>query len=223
MSKNYTDLTVLLDRSGSMHTIKEGMEGAFDTFLKKHREVPSTKITLIQFDDRNDQDVVYQACPVGSAEGLNLQPRGNTPLLDAMCKAIDNTGSRLAGMDESKRPNKVLMVIITDGQENSSKIYERKDVFNRVTKQREDYKWQFVYLGANQDTFHEARSYGFDLGQTITYTASPFYVGGNSPFVRSLATNTYNYTSGNSNQVLNFTEDDRTKAATEEDRKRGGI
>lgn len=167
--KQFTDVTFLLDRSGSMHVIKESMEQAFSSFLKEHKVNPSTRITLIQFDDRNDQEVVYQSVPVASAEKLQLNPRGNTPLLDAFVQAIDNTGKRYARLDESERPDQVLFVVITDGQENASKIYKRHDVHKRVTHQRETYNWQFIYLGANQDAIAEAASFGIPQQWAMNY------------------------------------------------------
>lgn len=170
--KQYTDITVLLDRSGSMQSIKPAMESAFNEFIQGHKVNPTTKVTLIQFDDGNDQDVVFQSVPVGAVEKLILHPRGGTPLVDAFVKTIDRTGDRLRGMAESDRPDQVLLVVITDGQENASRLYKRSDVASRVTKQSTQFNWQFVYLGANQDAIREAQSYGIGQQHAITYTPS---------------------------------------------------
>lgn len=189
--RDYTDITVLMDRSGSMSSIKESMETAFDNFIKEHKAVPSTKLTLVQFDDVNNQDVVYQGVPVGAVERLTLKPRGNTPLLDAFCKVIDNTGRRFANLSESERPDQVLIVVITDGQENCSRHFTRNNVYDKVTKQREDYKWQFVYLGANQDAFAEAASFGIPMNYTMHYRPSG---AGTSGAWAGLSANTVSYT-----------------------------
>jgi len=170
--KNYTEIVVLLDRSGSMITIKDDMEGAYREFLKKHKETPSTRITLVQFDDRDDQDVVYERCKVGEAKALRLEPRGITPLVDAFVKLIDRTGERLRDLPERERPNQVVFVVITDGQENASKTYKRSDVFQRVTHQRERYGWDFIYLGANQDAIKEAHTYGIPALSTLSVGSS---------------------------------------------------
>ena len=188
--KAYTDITVLLDRSGSMQSIKEAMEAAFNTFLTEHKAVPTTRITLIQFDDVDPQEIVYQGVPVSYAEKLVIRPRGNTPLLDAFCEAIDKTGSRLANIPESDRPDQVLFVVITDGQENASKKFQRYDVRNRVTNQKNSYKWQFVYLGANHDAIKEAQSFGIAKDWALNYTAS---AAGTSGMAQSLASNTVAY------------------------------
>ena len=211
--KQYTDITILLDRSGSMQSIKGAMEEAFDSFIKTHRKVKSTKISLIEFNSANPQRIVYQAVPVGSVEKLRLRPDGGTPLLDATCVAIDNLGSRLAEMDEKDRPDQVLFVIITDGQENDSKRFKRQDVFNRITKQRSDYKWQFVYLGANQDTFAEAASFGIPQNWALNYLHT---YGGASAASNALAEQTLSYTSNSSNMrskaMPEFTKSQRQNA-----------
>lgn len=168
----YTDIVVLLDRSGSMESIKSAMESAFEEFVLQHRAVPTSRLTLIQFDSNDPQEIVFTSKPITDAPKLNLRPRGGTPLLDAFCRAIDGTGKRLSAMGEAERPDQVLFVIITDGQENQSREFTREDVRERVTKQSSIYKWQFVYLGANQDAFAEAASFGISLDTTLAYAAS---------------------------------------------------
>ncbi|MBX4181774.1 VWA domain-containing protein, partial [Candidatus Parcubacteria bacterium] len=167
--KQYTDITVLVDRSGSMASIKETTETAFKSFLKEHRAIESTRISLIQFDSIDPQYIQYMNVPIGAAENLNLKPRGSTPLLDALCTAIDNTGRRYAGMETNERPDQVLFVVITDGQENASRTFKRSDVKKRIDTQSETYKWQFLYLGANQDAFAEAASLGIPQIHTMWY------------------------------------------------------
>lgn len=98
---DYTDITVLLDRSGSMASIKAAMESGFNEFLQQHRAVPASRLTLVQFDTDNPQEVVYLAKPITDAPSLDLTPRGSTPLLDALCRAIDATGNRLKAMPET--------------------------------------------------------------------------------------------------------------------------
>lgn len=206
---DFTDITVLLDRSGSMSSIKSAMESGFDEFLTQHRTVPTSRLTLVQFDTTNPQEVVYAASPILDVPKLAIEPRGGTPLLDALCRAIDATGSRLAEMPSSERPDRVLFVIITDGQENASREFTRTHVHERVTRQSTAYKWQFVYLGANQDAFAEAASFGIAAGATANYAASK---AGTQNVMRSMAINTMAYTSGNSDTVLDFADDQRAEA-----------
>lgn len=207
--KNYTDITVLLDRSGSMRSIKDATESGFKEFITGHKEVPSTRLTVVQFDSGNDQEVVINDQPINNIEGITLEPRGMTPLCDALCKAIDSAGRRLAKLPESERPSRVLFVIITDGLENASHTFNRKDVRERIERQTSGYNWQFTYLGANQDVFKEADAMGIAREFAMAYAADNQHTG--STF-RSLTANTVGYTkSGNANS-LGYTISQRKEA-----------
>lgn len=204
----YTDITVLVDRSGSMESIKVAMEAGFAKFVQEHRAIPSTRLTLIEFDDTTGVPVqtghfgtlygkglsletLYQARPINEVPPFVLNPRGATPLMDALCLTIDNTGTRLKAIREELRPSGVLFVIITDGEENASKTFKRKDVAERIKHQTGKYEWQFIYLGANQDALREAESYGIPQAQAMTYAAS---APGTASGMGSTAYNTVQFT-----------------------------
>src|SRR6266853_212154 len=167
--KNYTDITVLVDRSGSMADIKNAMEESFKAFLREHRKTESSKISLYQFSSSNDQSIDYINVTIKAAGELIINPSGGTPLLDAFCKTIDSTGDRLKNLNPNDRPNKVLFIVITDGEENCSRTYRTQDVHDRVTRQRNQFNWEFVYLGANQDAFKVSQMYGLNIGSTMAY------------------------------------------------------
>lgn len=213
--RHYTDITVLLDRSGSMYKIKSDMEGAFDKFVEGHQVNPSTRLTLVQFNSQDHNQVIYEDCPIRQVGKLGLDPLGGTPLIDALAKLIDRTGERFAMKRESERPDQVLFVIITDGEENSSQQYKRSDVLERVRRQTDQYKWQFVYLGANQDALREAKSYGINPNLVLDYMADAKHTG---ETWRSLTTNTVAYANasggarGMSADLLNFNEEQRKKS-----------
>ena len=199
--KDFADITVLVDRSGSMESCREAMEEAYRGFIKEHRKVPSTRITLIQFDGSNNHEVIYTASPVRDAGELHIDPRGSTPLIDALVKTIDSTGARLRAMDERYRPNKVIMVVITDGHENSSHIYKKEELNGRISKQRGKYNWQFVYLGADINAVNDAVSYGFASGN------SAYFVGENAGFRaagQAATQNTMSYVTGQTTGVEAF-------------------
>ena len=210
--KNYTDITVLVDRSGSMTSSREAMETAFTTFLQEHRKNPSTRLTLIQFDDTNDQEVIYTASPIKEAGELVIVPRGNTPLIDATVKAIDATGSRLRAIAEKDRPTRVLMVVITDGHENCSRTYSRTVLRERISHQSDRYNWQFVYLGADPNAVRDAVDFGFKMSTAAQYNPVEAYSA-----MQLLALNTSAYASGNGNSSLNFTDEQRKKLMKSED------
>jgi hypothetical protein len=166
-----TDIIVVLDRSGSMAAIKSDTEGGFNAFIADQLKVPGeARVTLVQFDDQ--YELVYSAKDIMQVPELELKPRGMTALLDALGRTIVQAGERLAAMEESERPGKVIFVVLTDGLENSSKEWTREKVFGLITQQTEKYAWVFTYLGANQDAIAVGANLGFHPGLTLNYTAA---------------------------------------------------
>lgn len=169
MRNDVTEIVVLLDRSGSMHSIKNDMEGGFNVFLDKLREQSGEAyISLYNFD--TEYDTVYVRSPLAAAAALTLDPRGGTALLDSMARCIDETGARFASMPEKDRPGRVLMIVITDGEENSSTKVSAEALRAKIEHQQDVYKWEFQYLGANQDSFQVSSMYGFAAHNTSNYT-----------------------------------------------------
>jgi len=99
-------------------------------------------------------------------------PRGSTALLDVMGRTIVDTGSRLSSLSEEDRPDNVIFVIVTDGHENASREFTASSVFDMVKHQTENYSWNFVYLGANQDAIAVGASLGIRRGSSISYSAT---------------------------------------------------
>jgi len=171
MKKNYTHISVLLDRSGSMQSIKDDTEGGFKNFLTEQRALSGeATIELRQFDSEYEQ--VYGPTPIQDAQELVLVPRGSTALLDAMGKSITETGEWLASLSEDERPDNVVFVIITDGWENASREWTREKVFKLVKQQTDQWHWTFLYLGANQDAIQAGASIGINANTSLTYDPS---------------------------------------------------
>ena len=164
-------IVAVLDRSASMAHIKTDTEGGFNTFIDEQRKQPgSALVTLAQFDDQ--YEIAYENTPIADVPKLELIPRGMTALLDAVGKTITSVGVSLAGMDENDRPATVIMVILTDGYENSSREWNADAVKKLVTEQQEHYGWEFIFLGANLDALNVARGMGIAAGSAMAYTAS---------------------------------------------------
>lgn len=152
-----TEIIVLLDRSGSMSSIKSDMEGGFNSFIEEQKKIPGEcHVTLVHFDDTS-RDYYWNKVPLHDVGKMYLNPRGNTPLNDALCLTIDEVGTRFRETKEKDRPEKVIFVVITDGQENASRQFRFEDVERRVGHQKDYYNWHFVFLGANLDAFTRAR------------------------------------------------------------------
>jgi hypothetical protein len=173
MKQNHTDITIILDRSGSMASVAEDTIGGFNRFLKDQKAAPGTAcITLHQFDDRHD--TIMSEKNVHDAPDLTPEtfvPRGWTALLDAIGKGVVDTGERMKKAGDAVAQH-VVFVIITDGMENASKEYTHQKVNEMITHQRDKYKWEFVFLGANQDAIQVGGSIGVGAANSMTYAAN---------------------------------------------------
>lgn len=168
MRSDLTDVVVIVDRSGSMCSCRDDAEGGLNTFVEEQKKHPGDcNLTLVQFD--TECEFVHRGVPIKDVPKFTLVTRGLTALLDAVGKAIAETGERLSKLDESQRPGLVVVVIITDGQENASKEYRRDQIKQMIEHQTTVYNWQFTFLGANQDAFEEASSIGIDAQQVGLY------------------------------------------------------
>ena len=155
MRTDLTDITMVIDRSGSMQSIRTDAEGGINSFIEQQKQEPGeTLLTLVQFD--TEYEFVHSGVPVKQIPAFTLVPRGSTALLDAVGRAINETGARLAATAESQRPALVVFVIVTDGAENSSREFTRDQIRTLVEHQQSAYKWQFTFLAANQDALLQA-------------------------------------------------------------------
>ncbi len=174
MKTDYTHITLVLDRSGSMESMRGDAIGGFNTFLHDQQAVPGhATLTLVQFDDRYEKP--FEFTPIGSVPPLNEQtfvPRGSTALLDAIGLAIEETGGRLAALAEHDRPGKVLFVTLTDGMENASHRFSQAQIAEKISHQRDVYTWEFVFLAANQDAIATGAQMGFAAGSSATFAAT---------------------------------------------------
>lgn len=170
MRTDLTDITMVVDRSGSMSSIKSDAEGGINTFIKSQKTATGEALlTLVHFD--TEYEFVHSGVPVQSVPGYQLVPRGSTALLDAVGRAINETGARLAAMEESQRPGLVLFVIVTDGEENSSKEFTLEQIRKMIEHQQTVYSWQFTFLAANQDAFAAGQSMGIGAAGIAGFVA----------------------------------------------------
>jgi hypothetical protein len=178
MKKNYTHITLLLDRSGSMDGIWSDTIGSIKKFIEKQREVKgSATFSLTAFNSASQSVIKAEDIQKVDLSFLNsLCPSGMTALLDAQAREIDATGEFLKGLPEALRPEKVVFVVVTDGEENSSDEYRGQEGLNKLAEkvkhQTDVYRWQFVFLGANIDSYKVGGSVGYSSCNTANYTAS---------------------------------------------------
>lgn len=207
MKKNFTKIAVVLDRSGSMANVRKATVDNFNEFIGRQKREPGTaSLSLFQFDDVYENVLNAPLNMVKTLTESDFVPRGWTALYDAIGKTIDDLGAELAGMKESDRPSKVIVVIMTDGGENASKTYRQQQVAEKVKHQREKYKWEFIFLGANQDAVLTAQGFNIPVGSSMTYASNPV---GMTNTVNSLCAYVSTVRSGG---LAKFDDQDRNKA-----------
>lgn len=175
MNEQLTAIAFILDRSGSMASVKTDAIGGFNTFVEQQRELPGdARMSLVLFD--HEYTPVYDDKPIREVPELTAQtyvPRGRTALYDAVGQTIDMVGSRLARTPEPERPAKVIVAIMTDGLENASTDYSHARIAEMIKHQQDVYSWEFVFLGANMDVPAVARSLNIAEANAVAYAASP--------------------------------------------------
>lgn len=170
--KDATEIVVVLDKSGSMSAIKHDAIGGFNEFLRVQQGEPGeANLTLVLFDTGY---LAHPATPVARVAPLSeatYHPGGGTALLDALGRTITETGRRLALLPEAERPDKVIVVTLTDGEENSSREFSLPRVRDMLNHQQDRYGWKFLFLGADQDAFAEAQKLGVSREMAMNFTS----------------------------------------------------
>ncbi len=153
-----TEIAVILDRSGSMASIQDDMQGGlWTTILEQHRAPGTCRVSTYQFDDV--WEAVFEGRPSGEIkpDDCKLVPRGGTALNDAVVKSLGAIEQRLTTAPEAERPDKVIVLMITDGAENSSRENTTEDARRAIARATDKFDWQFVYLAADADGFRDGQ------------------------------------------------------------------
>ena len=172
MNENLTEIVFILDRSGSMSGLETDTIGGFNGFVKKQAEIGPTNLTTILFDDK--YEILHNGVDAGKVflTGREYFTRGNTALLDAVGKTINDVGKRLSETPESQRPGKVIFIITTDGLENASSTFSYGEIKRMITHQTEKYSWEFIFMGANIDVAAEGKKLGIRADRNFSFTSS---------------------------------------------------
>jgi uncharacterized protein YegL len=168
-----TELAFILDRSGSMETIRTAAIDGFNSYLREQQAAPGhTRLSLVLFDTTIETH--FDSIPIAEAVSLTPEtyvPRGSTALLDAIGTTIDQLGKRFASLPPADRPEHVSIAILTDGEENSSSRYTWADIAKRIQHQTEKYSWEFLFLGASEDAIATAAKMNIHAANASSFVA----------------------------------------------------
>ncbi|MEY4633138.1 MAG: hypothetical protein RLZ18_510 [Actinomycetota bacterium] len=172
----HTHLYILLDRSGSMSSIANDVIGGYNTFLREQKkDGADARVTLVQFDSSNPQEVVAAGIPIAEMVELTADtfiPRGSTPLLDATGKLIARARlNEELRQQNSLEPEEIVFVTITDGEENDSSEFTLAKIQKLIKKCEKD-GWTFVFLSAALDAYGDAQRMGMKTGNIQAFSAS---------------------------------------------------
>jgi uncharacterized protein YegL len=169
MKKDLCELIVCIDESGSMSGVTNDTIGGFNQFVKTHQNLPGeAKLTLVKFNTK--YEIVHNGLDIQKVpllDNTTYIAGGMTALLDAVGRSIDEVGKRLSETPEEERPEKVIMLIITDGEENSSKEYKLEQIKQKMKHQQDVYNWEILFMGADQDAWQNAGNMG--ISNAINY------------------------------------------------------
>lgn len=173
MKKDLTELVFILDKSGSMGGLETDTIGGYNAMLTKQQAVVGEcRITTVLFDNNfvllHDRIDIKAVSPITEKE---YQVGGSTALLDAIGQTIHKIGNAQKHTAEDYRAEKVMVVIITDGEENSSREYSAERIKQMIEHQKTRYGWEFIFLGANIDAVETAGRFGISADRAQNYHA----------------------------------------------------
>jgi len=149
---NLTEIILVLDKSGSMWDVKQDTIGGVNQYVEDQSKLPGEALfTFVTFDTKyhkvNEGALLEEFQPLN--EG-NYVTQGGTALFDAVSHATADTVARHANItDDSKRPGKVMLTVLTDGDENSSTEITDVAEIAKLVKERESAGWEVIFLGAD--------------------------------------------------------------------------
>ena len=171
MKKGFVELVFVLDKSGSMSGLESDTIGGFNSMLKKQKKLDGEcRITTVLFNE--SCRLLHDRIDIQAVEAMNESDYfagGSTALLDAVGMTIDKLAAVQKSTAAEYRAESVLFVIITDGMENASRKYSLKQVKAMIEREKEQYGWEFIFLGTNIDAVETAAGFGIDAEYAADY------------------------------------------------------
>ena len=210
MKKGLTEIVTIIDKSGSMSRLQSKTIEGYNEFLNEQKEIEGdANFSLVLFSSPGKEEIVFDSVDVQEISELtteNYKPGGVTALYDCIGKTIKALKKRIKNLDKGEIPEKVLFVIITDGEENSSRTFGKDEVFKMITKRENKNDWSFIYLGANQDAWATGQAIGLHRGNVMNYKVTQ-----TKAAYGNLAAQTCSFLSSGSKQSIDFCVDKSNK------------
>lgn len=173
MKQGLTELVFILDKSGSMAGLETDTIGGYNSMFEKQKVVEGEcRITTVLF--ANDYELLHDRIDIKAVSPITAKEYcvgGSTALLDAIGGTIHKIDNVQKNTAENYRAEKVMFVIITDGEENSSREYSAEQIKQMIERQKKQYGWEFVFLGANIDAVKAAARFGIAPDRAQNYHA----------------------------------------------------
>lgn len=171
-----TEIVCIIDRSGSMGSIRDDAIGSFNTFLKDQQSLSGEALmTIVLFDDR--YEIMQNGTRIGYVPPLTTKtyvPRGSTALFDAIGRTINEVKSRISKTEDQKKiPDNIIVAILTDGEENASTEFNLSQIESMIKNQIKKDQWNFVYLSADPKAFEDAGKMGIARNNVVRFEADP--------------------------------------------------
>ena len=168
-----TELVFILDRSGSMSGLESDTIGGFNAMIEKQKKQDGEcYVSTVLFD--NVSEVLHDRVKLTDIKPMTdneYTVRGCTALIDAIGGAIHHIGNVHKYARNEDVPEHTIFVITTDGMENASRKYSSEKVKSMIERQKEQYGWEFLFIGANIDAVETAAQYGIDRDRAVNYNA----------------------------------------------------
>lgn len=162
----FVDINIILDKSGSMEMIKEETIRSFNNFILEQAQVEGrANISLYVFNHK--YEIIYENINVKKVELLSKKKyitNGMTALLDAIGKTISFKSNHYESLSIKERPDKILFIIITDGEENSSKEYSKGNIV-KLIENKKSQNWDFAFIGSGIDSFSDKSAGGLSFSK----------------------------------------------------------
>lgn len=173
MKQGLVELVFILDKSGSMSGLESDTIGGYNSMLARQKQVEGEcVVTTVLFD--HGYELLHDRIDVKAVQAItedDYQVGGSTALLDAMGRTINKIATAQKNTSEEYRAEKVMCVIITDGEENSSREFSLEKVKQLVEQHKEKANWEFVFLGANMDAIQTAGYFGISADRAQSFHA----------------------------------------------------